>query len=313
MKNRRIYRALAILLILSLTVTVLAGCGRVPEEPPYYADSTHWASFETDATDKAADVFFVTPTVYSGGEDDYYWSEYDENTMGKFVGAMNMERHIYDANARFFAPIYHQCSLSSLYLDEAERMVYSDIAYKEIREAFLYYMEEINGGRPLILAGFSQGGEMLMRLMKEFADDKILSDVLVACYAIGWRLTEEEIADYPAVKMAQGEDDIGVLITFNTVSDNAYGYPIVMPDTKVLGINPLNWTTDATPATLFYQQDTITIVQDTVSHLLLCNVDCERYYLPGTEPWYEHGCLHHWDILFYNDALHKNILKRVRK
>ncbi len=40
-------------------------------------------------------------------------------------------------------------------------------------------------GRPIILAGFSQGADMCLRLMKDFFGQDGRMDQLIACYAIG--------------------------------------------------------------------------------------------------------------------------------
>lgn len=65
-----------------------------------YADAENWAYAETDVTDKAADVFFVAPTVYLGTEEKLSWDSYDEKAKTSFVGAVNMEKGIYDDDAR---------------------------------------------------------------------------------------------------------------------------------------------------------------------------------------------------------------------
>ena len=46
--------------------------------------------------------------------------------------------------------------------------------------------------------------------------EKAVAKRLVACYAIGWRITEKELQAYPHLKMAQGAADIGVIISFNS-------------------------------------------------------------------------------------------------
>ena len=113
----------------------------------------------------------------------------DAHTKESFVGAINMEKGIYDADSRFFAPYYRQIGLNVYEMPEADREPYLETAYADVRDAFLYYMENYNEGRPIVLAGFSQGADMCLRLMKDLFDDEALADQLVACYAIGWRNT----------------------------------------------------------------------------------------------------------------------------
>ena len=50
------------------------------------------------------------------------------------------------------------------------------------------------------------------------------------------------------MKVAQGETDTGVIISFNSEAEGVEDSIMVPKGTKTLGINPLNWKTDSTPA-----------------------------------------------------------------
>ena len=236
---------LSLLLALAL-VFALAGC-EAAQEPSVYAQAESWAYLETEE-DASADVFFICPTVYGGGEDSFNMSMDDEETKAEFLGATNMEKGIYDEDARFFAPYYRQAGLNAYALSTEEREPYLSLAYEDVKEAFAYYLEHYNEGRPIILAGFSQGGELSLRLLKDcFADDKV-NDLLVACYAIGWSITEEELEAYPHLRFASGADDTGVIVAFNSEAESVSDSLMIPAGTRTLAINPLNWKTDGTPA-----------------------------------------------------------------
>lgn len=89
---------------------------------------------------------------------------------------------------------------------------------------------------------------MCLRLMKDCFDDEATSGLLVACYAIGWRITEEDLRQYSHLRMASGEDDTGVIISFNSEAESVQDSLLIPAGTRSLAINPLNWRTDATPA-----------------------------------------------------------------
>ena len=239
-------RTLALLLALIL-VFILAGCGKTDEQPSVYAQAENWAYLETEkAAD--ADVFFICPTVYGGGEDSFNMSMDDETVKSDFLGATNMEKGIYDQDARFFAPYYRQAGLNVYELPAGEREEYLALAYEDVRDAFTYYLEHYNDGQPIILAGFSQGADLSIRLLKDcFAEDAV-NDLLVACYAIGWRITEEELAEYPHLRFASGEDDTGVIVSFNSEAEAVTDSLMIPAGTRTLAITPLNWRTDGTPA-----------------------------------------------------------------
>lgn len=213
-----------------------------------YADRENWAYFENEESDKKADVFFLCPTVYGGSENELNMSLDDKETKENFLGATNMEKGIYDDECRFFAPYYSQIGLAVYAMSEEVCSEQLDVAFSDVKEAFEYYMQNCNNGRPIIIAGFSQGVDMSIRLVKECFGDEKRQKQLVACYAIGWRFTEEEVSEYPQLKAAQGESDTGVVISFNSEAESVSTSLMVPKGIKTLSINPLNWKTDSTKA-----------------------------------------------------------------
>ena len=235
------------LLITLMLIFALSGCQEVATDTSMYAQAENWAYLETGKT-APADVFFLCPTVYSGEADQFNMSMDDAEGKADFLGATNMEKGIYDQDARFFAPYYQQVGLNVYELPVDEREAYLSTAYEDVKDAFTYYLEHYNDGQPIILAGFSQGADMSIRLLKDCFADENVNDLLVACYAIGWSLTEEELAEYPHLRFATGEDDTGVIVSFNSEAGTVTDSLMIPSGTKTLAINPLNWTTDSTPA-----------------------------------------------------------------
>ena len=232
----------ALLLVLALALTLSAYQGR---ERVDYAQEENWAWLGI-GQDKAADVFLVCPTVDM--KDEFNMSMTDEATKANFLGALNMERGIYEDSARLFAPYYRQAAMKVYSLTQQEREPYMALAYRDVSDAFSYYLENLNQGRPIILAGFSQGADMCYRLMEEYFGEEALSDRLVAVYAIGWPLTQEMTEKYPQLKPAQSADDLGTVISFECEAEEVTDSFIIPQDMKALSINPLNWKTDGTPA-----------------------------------------------------------------
>ena len=214
-----------------------------------YSAAYNWCYLDLVQKGRQADVFFVCPTVYIEKEDEEHNMPLnDAQAMQNFVGAVNMERGIYDRDARFFAPYYHMAGLDVYSMPESEREPYLAVAYQDVRHAFCYYLAHFNQGRPIVLAGFSQGADHAIRLAKEFFAEAALRQRLVAVYAIGWRLTDEEVAAYPHLKPAQGETDTGSIILFDAEAEGVYDSCIVPANVRTLAINPLSWRTDAKKA-----------------------------------------------------------------
>ena len=216
---------------------------------PDYADPESWAYFAL-GEDKDVDVFLICPLVDTRSERNAY--DLNDKLKGRFVNALDMEKGIYKDVGRLYSPYYRQMSAGAYRLPEAEREKAKAVAYADISAAFRWYLDHENGGRPLILAGFSQGSEMCLELLKEFfgdtAEGDALRERLITVYAIGWRVTEADTQAYPQIVPAQGERDLGTVVSFDC-EDGSLTDTIIIPEgMKTLSINPLNWKTDGTMA-----------------------------------------------------------------
>ena len=239
-------RSLALLMVAVLLLTLLCACGQKADTVDY-AQSESWAYYGI-GEGKETDLFLICPTVDMGKNGNYNMSMEDAAAKESFVGALNMEKGIYEDCTTMYAPYYRQMTFPVYSMTEEEMKPYLEIAYRDVAAAFEYYIEHCNNGRPVILAGFSQGSQLLLMLLEEYFDDPAYSDKLVAAYCIGWRVTEEDLSKYPHLKMAEGEADTGVIISFNSEAEGVEDSIMVPAGTKTLGINPLNWRTDSTPA-----------------------------------------------------------------
>ena len=293
----------------------------LPENWAYLADGP-----EGDPSGGSADVFFICPTVYGGTEDSFNMSLDDEDSMASFLGATNMEKGIYDQDCRFFAPYYRQAGLNVYELPAEEQEPYLEFAYEDISLAFDYYLDNFDDERPIILAGFSQGADLCIRLLKDKFEDEALNDRLIACYAIGWRVTEEELAEYPWLHFAGGEYDTGVIIAFNSEAPEVTSSLMIPEGTRSLCINPLNWKTDGTPAdkslntgACFTDYDGN--ITSEVPGLTGAYIDTERGSLkvPDVSPEdyppvlsiFSEGIYHLYDYQFFYRNLQENVAARI--
>ena len=244
--HKKINRTIALIIAAAMMLTLCCACAQKADTVDY-SQSENWAYYAV-GEGKEADLFLICPTVDMGKDGEYNMSMEDSDTKESFVGALNMERGIYEDSATMYAPYYRQMTFPAYSLTEEEMQPYLDIAYRDVAAAFEYYFEHCNNGRPIILAGFSQGSQMLLMLLEEYFDQPKYSEKLVAAYCIGWRITEEDLSKYPHLKMAQGEDDIGVIISFNSEAEGVDESIVVPKGCKTLAINPLNWKTDSSLA-----------------------------------------------------------------
>ena len=237
-----------------------------------------------------------------------------------------MEKGIYDEDCRFFAPYYRQIGLSVYELSDQEQEKYLETAYEDVEDAFQYYYDHENEGRPIVLAGFSQGAELCLKLLEECFDQEELDRQLVACYAIGWRVTEEDLKEHPYLEFAQGETDTGVIVAFNSEAEEIHDSLMIPAGTKTLAINPLNWKTDGTPAdkslnlgacfTDYSGQIVTEIPQLTGAYideergaLKVTDVTPQEY--PAGLSLFEDGIYHLYDYQFFYRNLQDNVHRRV--
>ena len=215
-----------------------------------YRVPDNWAYFEL-SEDRAVDVFLICPTVDTRSETNAF--DLNDKLKGNFIYALDLEKGIFEETGRLFSPYYRQMSINAYTLPEAERKTAKEIAYSDISAAFRWYLDNENDGRGIILAGFSQGGEMCLELLKEYyggdsAEAQALREQLISVYSIGWMVTEEMTSEYPQIVPAFGETDTGTVICFDCEDGNVSETIVIPAGMKALSINPLNWKTDGTPA-----------------------------------------------------------------
>lgn len=309
---------LVLVLVLTLSAFQVQGLDGVD-----YTREENWAWYGI-GQDKAVDVFLICPTVDMN--DEYNMSLSDQSTKAHFLGALNMERDIYAGSARLYAPYYRQAAMKVYSLTPQEREPYLALAYQDVSAAFAHYLEQENQGRPILLAGFSQGADLCYRLLQEYFADEALAARLVAAYAIGWPLTEEMTAAFPHLKPAQRADDLGVIISFECEAQDVHSTLIVPQGMKALAINPLNWRTDGTPAqkdenpgACFTDYDGQVILDagalcgcyldETRGVLKVTGIQPEDY--PAIVPGLPEGSYHIYDYQFFFRSLQENVRLRT--
>ena len=287
-----------------------AGIQYIPKAPDY-ADAKMWVTADGDADGTGADIFYVVSTW----EDD--WTA--DGAVCHYADVWNPEHRAHMADLemkkvaaymspgnRFFAPFYRHTTIQA-FMTNSEDTVYqrTRLSMDDVRKAFDIFQAQRDQSRPLIIAGFSQGGLAVVELLKHI-DDETYSQ-LAAAYVLGYKVTQADMASCSHIRPAEGETDTGVTICYNTVKDVKYVLPLIAGSD--ICINPVNWRTDATPATL---HDTITITVSPEHHVLVAtNYSASEY--PPFRGFLNVGDIHSCEPWLYSECLAKNIAVRARE
>lgn len=283
------------------------------------ADSLWYHPDTPRDTSKIDVLYFVSTNVLSASDSQgkVVWQSQltpsDLKSMNKEVSYI--VRSMFHDDFNVLAPFYHQYTFDAIWqLDpKGFNAIYQNVV-REACEAFDYYMEHSNNGRPFILAGFSQGAALSLDVLRHMTDQQYSR--MIACYTIGYRLTAEDLA-HPHINAATGEGDRGVVISFNSVQNTEAIWPRIA-EGAVACINPVNWCTDQTPATFTFKGTTNEVHVDTLSHVLVVKTDTPSFYYAYYDkaPFYldagvSRDNLHHWDLQFYSNQIHDNALLRA--
>lgn len=232
------------LILLGLGVTVINGCRKsdnsnIVSTSVDYSKASHWLSLP--ATVYKADVFYLYPTT-SWTEDNstsMICAIDDSLMMAGAAQAFARQATAFDTAANVYAPFYRQDNSSPV-----NRLnVIAGIPTTDAAAAFDYYIRNFNQGRPFILAGHSQGANIVCNLLSGYlkANPQVYSR-MIAAYVIGGPVTQAFLTANPHLKFATGPDDTGVIISYNTEASGFTGVnPVLYGDTSLV-INPITWT-----------------------------------------------------------------------
>jgi hypothetical protein len=227
---------------------------------PDYSNLNHWAAhpWKKDPSDSiprplrakdrdsSADVFFIHPTTFTqeslrGVEWNASVEDAAVNLKTDYTSAL-YQASVFNASCRVFMPRYRQAHIYSFFAsDTAAGNKALALAYEDVRSAFLYYMKHFNGGRPVIIAGHSQGTWHARMLLKEFFEGQPLQKQLVCAYLPGMVIPANYFTTLPPCTDSTGT---GCFTTWRTFRKNYLPPYVEKEGGNARATNPLSWTTD---------------------------------------------------------------------
>jgi hypothetical protein len=191
------------------------------------ADGTTAMSSIPPAADAPVDCFYVYPTV-----------DLDSTPTNKEFAAINRD-NILDpllsqaaplrSLCNLYVPLYRQASIGAYLAGASVTAEKLGIAYADVAAAFDYYLAHLDTGKPLVIAGHSQGSMLSTMLIKaKFDATPELRQRLVAVLLLGalgyYNVPDGKLVggSFANVPLCSSAAENGCVITFNSFAD---GFP----------------------------------------------------------------------------------------
>ena len=251
--------------------------------PTDYAQASNWMLLpraETPGTAHAVDVFFVYPTTYgydrkTGPALTSEWSAGWNQSLAQAYADPIIKYQVESkigvfakAGTRVYVPYYRQASgfdvLNAVLWKSTPQLANAaneamQVAYSDVSAAFDFYLAHHNKDadgkpRPLILAGHSQGSNLLLYLLQDKFKDAELRKRLIAAYIIGWSVTSDDLASYPdslaRVGICDERTQTGCIVSYNTQQTPGDWTQLAEPwrgkmelvRKNAYSVNPLTWS-----------------------------------------------------------------------
>ena len=304
--------------------------------PPDYANPASWVRMgETDSVLPEFEVFYIYPTLFRNERRPVMDHRFDHirtkasDYIGLTFGLLTDPVH----PLKLYAPFVRQADYSTaMETDFSSGLGGTLLQYgiEDTQTAFAYFMKFFHKpGMPFILIGHSQGASDLYELLRSSPEITPESGFAAAYLAGLPKKTaagiEQDFAGR-GIRLGKGADDTGVILTWNTISEDAGDNIFTVPGGAV--INPVNWKTDGTPADLSKSQETAYFYVSEkepagtfkASRLNGAHAEPERgaliVPLPGDSEYdasaqMGEGIFHANDIFFFAGFLRDNMVRRA--
>lgn len=191
-------------------------------------------------TNPSIDVFFIHPTIYTKGK---RWNaDINNEDLNQQIGdlAIRYQASVFLGIANIYAPHYRQMHIHS-YSDLKNGYLAYDIAYSDVKKAFLFYWKNNNKLKKFIIAGHSQGTNHGERLLKEvILKNDTMKALLTLSYLPGMPIKQFH-KDLPN---CTNESQLECIISWRTLAEGYFPKDWEVSD-SISCINPISWKIDS--------------------------------------------------------------------
>ncbi|MFQ5515577.1 MAG: DUF3089 domain-containing protein [Myxococcota bacterium] len=178
----------------------------------------------TGSEEQPYDCFYVYPTVHlvdpPGNHDDF-------SDVSLELDALLSQAARLNASCRIFAPLYRQVTFTGFSSPDLAR--FTEIAYRDVKAAFEWYLSQFGAGRNFVILSHSQGTRMTTRLMSEALDSSpALRARLITALLIGGRVyvppDQTTGGSLQNIPLCTADEETGCVIAFRSYAE---GFPPV--------------------------------------------------------------------------------------
>ena len=199
---------------------------------------------KSETRDTRADVFFIHPTSFFGEAETAAWNaDLTDTIVNKETDSRSIlfQTTVFNGSCRVFAPRYRQANMKAFYvLGTPSSNEAFDLAYSDVKKAFLYFLKHYNNNLPIIIASHSQGTLHAIRLLQEFFDGKPLQKRLVCAYVIGYRIKKDT---FKKLLVGDHPDQTNCFVGWRSYAKGEIPRGAAAEHGNSVCVNPLTWTT----------------------------------------------------------------------
>ena len=185
------------------------------------------------------DVFFIHPTLYFKG--DRWNANIHDEKLNKEIknSAIKHQASVFSGIANIYAPHYRQMHIHS-YSNLKNGYKAYDLAYSDVKNAFLYYWKNYNQSKEFILAGHSQGTNHAERLLKEIImTNDTMKDLLIISYLPGMPISPF----HKELPPCSSPNQLDCFLSWRTLAEGYLPNDWAIND-SISCVNPISWQTD---------------------------------------------------------------------
>jgi hypothetical protein len=211
---------------------------KAPPPPPSYSSAALWIARPDIPNNPAswlpqgftppapapregqASVFFIHPTSYL---DRSRWNAPldDEDSQQRARLFVRHQASAFNGIGEVWAPKYRQATFGAFLTTREDALKALAFAYRDVLAAFEEFLRRVPKGRPIILAGHSQGSLHLTRLLRERIAGKPVAERIAAAYVVGWPISTATDLDLLGLPACETAGQPGCIFSWQSFADPA--------------------------------------------------------------------------------------------